>query len=406
MIGIITIHTGYNEGAVLQSLALSRLLAALTGEAVEVLDHRYTSALKTTEGPADTPRKQAIADFRDSRLPLSPERFDSDHRAAWAYAAQRYSTVVVGSDEVWKVIYRKRVKGLFTVQDDPFAPPYPNVWWPDASAGPVRIAYAVTAGARTDWTLVPRRHRAAMAEAVSGFRAIGLRDARTRAFLASVAPEAAERSVRVPDPTLAFDLLDGETLDMRPRLEALGVDFSRPRVAFVAGESPAASDLAARLEARGAQTVALSRALSGTALDLSGAPFDPLEWAAAFGAFDLVVSDRMHGCIFTLRSGRPLVMLDERWPTFGFATKNGELAERFGLEGFYFPVMRPETTGAALEAAACRALAGDWPFAAVRERLAVERGIALDFLTGALAKETAAAGVHSHAAGSLSPRAH
>ena len=193
---------------------------------------------------------------------------------------------------------------------------------------------------------------------------------------------------------------------MRPRLEALGVDFSRPRVAFVAGESRAASDLAARLEARGAQTVALSRALAGTSLDLSGAPFDPLEWAAAFGAFDLVVSDRMHGCIFTLRSGRPLVMLDERRPTFGFATKNGELAERFGLEDFYFPVMRPETTGPALEAAATRALVGDWPFAAVRERLAVERGIALDFLTGALAKEPAGAGAHSDVAGSLSPRAH
>ena len=34
-------------------------------------------------------------------------------------------------------------------------------------------------------------------------------------------------------------------------------------------------------------------------------------------------------------------MLDERRPTFGFATKNGEFAERFGLEDFYFPVMRP-----------------------------------------------------------------
>ena len=71
MIGIITIHTGYNEGAVLQSLALSRLLAALTGEAVEVLDHRYTSALKTTEGPADTParrrsRLSATAGYRSA----------------------------------------------------------------------------------------------------------------------------------------------------------------------------------------------------------------------------------------------------------------------------------------------------------------------------------------------------
>ena len=60
MIGIFTIHTGYNEGAVLQSLALSRLLSALSGEAVEVLDHRSRRRW-TDRGSGDTPRKQAIA---------------------------------------------------------------------------------------------------------------------------------------------------------------------------------------------------------------------------------------------------------------------------------------------------------------------------------------------------------
>ncbi len=385
MIGILTIHTGYNEGAVLQSLALSRLLAKVTGKPVEVIDHRYAGALKTTEGPADTPRKKAIVAFRDARLPLSPQRIEDDHRAAWAYAAKRYAAIVVGSDEVWKVVYRKRLKGLLTVQDDPLAPAYPNVWWPDASAGPVRIAYAATAGARTDWRIIPRKHQAMMAGAVSGFRALGLRDERTRAFIESVAPEAAASSVRVPDPTLGFDLLADAGLDMRPTLEALGVDFTRPRVVFVASASKATVDLASRLRAKGIQTVALSRPIEGIELDLSGAPFDPLEWASAFGCFDLVVSDRMHGCIFTLRNGVPLLVLDERRRTLGFATKNEEIAERFGLRDFYFALQQPTTTGATLEAAADRALAGDWPFETVRERIAAEEALAADFLAGAFA---------------------
>lgn len=392
MIGILTIHTGYNEGAVLQSLALSRLLAETTGEAVEVLDHRYATALRTTEGPADTARKRAIVAFRDSALPLSPRRFEDDHRAAWAYAADRYSAVVVGSDEVWKVVYRRRLKGLLTVQSDPLAPAFPNVWWPDASAGPVRVAYAATAGARTDWTIIPRRHRARMAAAVSGFRALGLRDERTRAFIASVAPEAAARSVRVPDPTLGHDLLATDRRDMRPRLEALGVDFSRPRVAFISGASRLAGELAGRLAARGVQTVALSRALPEAELDLSAAPFDPLDWASAPAAFDLVVSDRMHGCIFTLRNGVPLIVLDDRRRTLGFATKNEEIAERFGLREFYFPLAAPGTTPDALASAAERALAGDWPHQAVRDRLAAEREVAVGFLRSAFPQAQPPAG--------------
>lgn len=384
-IGIITIHTGYNEGAVLQALALSRLLAEVTGEAVEVLDHRYARSLATTEGPADDGRKQAIVRFRDTRLPLGPRRFEDDHKAAWAWAAGRYRAVVVGSDEIWKVVYRRRLRGLLVTQNDPLAPAYPNVWWPDASAGAVRIAYAATAGTRTDWTAIPGRDRRRMAEAVTGFRAIGLRDERTRAFLAAIAPEAAARSVRVPDPTLAFDLLPEADPAIRDRLAALGLDFARPRVAFVSGTDPKLDGLAAALRADGAQVVAISRRVPGAELDLSGAPLDPLDWAAALGSFDLVVTDRMHGIIFSLRGGVPILMLDTRRRTMGLATKNEELAERFGLRDAYAVLHDPAVTADSLAATARRLLAGGWPAAAIRERIAAERGIALEFLRGALA---------------------
>lgn len=384
-IGIITIHTGYNEGAVLQSLALSRLLAEVTGEAVEVLDHRYAKGLVKTEGPADTARKQAIVRFRDTRLPLSPERFEDDHKAAWAYAAGRYRAVVVGSDEIWKVVYRRRLGGLLAVQDDPLAPAYPNVWWPDASAGPVRVAYAATAGTRTDWTAIPGRARRQMAAAVQGFRAIGLRDGRTRAFLDAIAPAAAARSVRVPDPTLAFDVLPEADPRIRDRLAALGVDFSRRRVAFVTGASPKLDGLAAALRADGAQVSAISRPVAGTELDLSGAPFDPLDWAAALGTFDLVVTDRMHGIIFSLRGGVPVLMLDTRRRTMGLATKNEELAERFGVLSSYAVLHEPAVTAESLAAQARGLLSGGWPVEAVRERIAAERDIAFGFLRNALA---------------------
>jgi hypothetical protein len=38
----------------------------------------------------------------ESRLSRGPERFDGDHRATWRYIAERYGSVVVGRDEVWR----------------------------------------------------------------------------------------------------------------------------------------------------------------------------------------------------------------------------------------------------------------------------------------------------------------
>ena len=99
--------------------------------------------------------------------------------------------MVVGSDEVWKIAYRPRMRGLIRTQSDPVAPAYPNAYWPDASAGPMRVAYAATAGSKTDWTRIPLLRRWQMARTVNGFAGLGLRDARTRAFIAAIAPEAA-----------------------------------------------------------------------------------------------------------------------------------------------------------------------------------------------------------------------
>lgn len=381
-IGILTLHTGYNEGAVLQALALSRLIEATTDETVEILDHQYPVRMNRGYGPADTPRKQSIAAFAETRLALSPRRFEDDHRPTWRYAAERYKALVVGSDEVWKVNYRARLRGLIHVQSDPMAPPYPNVYWPDASAGPVRVAYAATIGAKTVWKRIPERRRRQMAETLSGFHALGLRDERTQAFLKWVSPETAVRAGRVPDPTLGFNLLDEKRREpVRKKLEALGVDFSRPRAVVIADTNEALGETLAALRRRGVQTVALSYACEGAELDLSKADIDPLEWADAIGMFDLAISERMHGCIFSLLNGTPLLALDSRPRTLGFATKNEELIDRFGLQEFFFPLHDSErATPENLTAAANRLLDGAWPAEAVTRKLEAERQIARDFL--------------------------
>jgi hypothetical protein len=54
-------------------------------------------------------------------------------------------------------------RGLLHFRDAPLSPPYPNVYWPDASAGSVRVTYAATAGAKTDRRRIPERRRRGLA---------------------------------------------------------------------------------------------------------------------------------------------------------------------------------------------------------------------------------------------------
>lgn len=385
-IGILTIHTGYHEGATLQALALALMAQEVTGEAAEILDHRHVSQTEAHHGPPSTARRRAIAAFRDSVLPLSPTRFIEDPRAAWAYARENYRALIVGSEEVWKIAYRTRLRGLIHAQSDPRAPSFPNAYWPDASAGLRRVAYGATVGTKTDWRRIPFFRRWQIARRIEGFEAIGLRDERTRAFLGAVAPKAAARAERVPDPTLGHDLLPYASDQIAEILAAQGVDPARPRALVVAGRNPKVEALMPELARMGIATVALSYPTRGVALDLSEAGLSPLEWAASFGHFDLVVTDRMHGGLFALRAGTPLLFLDARRPTMGLATKNAEIAKRFAIEDFYFPLDSSRTSPPGLARAAARAMGGDWPREAIAARIAQEARIARRFLAEALAE--------------------
>ena len=385
-IGILTIHTGYHEGAALQALALALMIQEVTGEPAEILDHRHASQTEGHYGPPSTARRRALAAFRDGVLPLSSTRFIEDPRGAWRYARENYRALVVGSDEVWKIAYRARLRGLIRAQTDPLAPPFPNAYWPDASSGPRRVASGATAGTKTDWRRIPFFRRWQISRRLAGFAAIGLRDERTRAFLRAVAPGAAARAERVPDPTLGYDLAPFAADQIAAILASLGVDLARPRALVVAGRNPKVEALMPELARMGLATVALSYPTRGVALDLSEAGLSPLEWAASFGCFDLVVTDRMHAGLFALRAGTPLLLLDARRRTMGLPTKNAEIARLFGIEEFYFPLERSRTSPSGLAQAARRALDGGWPRERIAARIEGEARIARRFLARALAE--------------------
>jgi polysaccharide pyruvyl transferase WcaK-like protein len=160
---------------------------------------------------------------------------------------------------------------------------------------------------------------------------------------------------------LAHRLVD-RSVEVRTRetLRALGVDFERRTVGMVLGaDRPQTHDVTADFRAAGYQTIALTRPNEEADVDLSRAALTPLEWMAAFGLFDVCVSERMHACISAMLGGRPFVAVDFRGgPRSGPARKLAGLLGEAGLADFYLrgddPVERVLQRCAALRD-------GDWP---------------------------------------------
>ena len=97
-VGIVTLHYGFNEGAILQAYCLSRAIASLgSGWPVEVIDHRYPSKV-AAYGAATTGRTRSLASAIEKWLPLSRQRFAiSEEKATFDYINSNYSSVVVGA---------------------------------------------------------------------------------------------------------------------------------------------------------------------------------------------------------------------------------------------------------------------------------------------------------------------
>ncbi len=341
-IGILTLHAGINEGAMLQAWSLvENLRNALPGAEVEIVDHRYLTKQRKTYGAMPrTDRTEALEAFLEERLPLSSRRFvTDDHRETLEYINQSYDALVVGSDEVWKLHYRRRFGGLITVQDNPWQPPFPNVYWPDQSVKICKVSYAASVG-NMDWLRIPRRHASHIREILDGFSLLGVRDRRARDFLRWLYPEGPDRAEWVPDPTFSVDLLGLVDRDrLKAKLEAFGVDFSRPRLGIVLWDRRWKRLLARGVQLfrdEGYQVVGMSMENQMADVELFSRGLSPLEWLATFGCFDRCLLQRMHPVIACLLNGTPFAVVDFYRNTLSEMTKLTDLLTSFDLLDYYY----------------------------------------------------------------------
>jgi hypothetical protein len=339
-IGILTLHSGYNEGAILQTFCVANNLQRnFPDSKVEIVDHRYPSKVKAYGSVRDD-KTRVMNDFVDHFLPLSKKRFlADDHRDTFEFIRENYSAVITGSDELWKLKYTRRCLGLIFEQNDPWSPAFPNVYWPDEGIELPKIAYAVSIG-QTDWRTIPKKHVKRMKRILSQYTLLGVRDQRTMFFLKWLDKDIASKAEWVPDPTFSTDigtLVDKEKL--KQQLQDWGVDFSRPRVCTVLRDSPKLLDeLINAIKKKGFQVLSLSLPNSIADVDLSDKGFTPLEWFGVFGLMDFCISQRMHTCISCILHDTPFVAVDFYSNSMDDDTKVKDLMRSFSLLDYYYNV--------------------------------------------------------------------
>lgn len=382
-LGIVTYHSCLNEGAILQASCLSSALKErLPGSEVEIVDYRYPSERKAY-GPVDDRRKKALSEFVEHVLPLSRERFeDEDPRRAHEFIGKNYDMLVVGSDEVWRLEYMRRLGGLRVDRGSPWTPPFPNIYWPNGQVEIMKTAYGASVGG-TDWRMIPRSDKRQMREALLGFSSIGVRDSRTSSFLRWLDPALEARSEDVPDPTFALDWLSKVNREgVRRKLENAGVDFRRQRLGIVLMDSPWLQRIVEDFRAKGFQIIGLSIPNRFSDVELFREGFTPLEWGSVFGLMDACLTQRMHPSICSILGGTPVAVLDFYGNAFDEESKLSDLMRTFGLVEYYYRYERNKASFSDMLATCRRAIETPWPEEKVQEVVKGLQGRARKFIDG------------------------
>lgn len=342
MVGVLTLHYGYNEGAILQAYALAQLLGAHIDGDVRIIDHRYPRKVRIYSQSMDA-RKEALKVAVDTWLPLSRDQFVTERASrTWKWISGNCTGLVVGSDQVWRLCYRRTFFGLACRQPDAFVGRFPNVYWPPAWVRVPRCAYAASIGDQLT-ARPPRRHLLRMRRVLEGFSVIGVRDERTATFVEDVAPACANRLRLCPDPTIVIPWqCEGAQSSLVAKAERVGLSLSRPFCLLAMDMCNYTRELAGRIRSAGWLVVGYGSGESYSDISFAKVGITPLEWISLIGSASLCITDRYHAFIFSVLQGRPCLVFDRaKKRLVGSPTRISSLAQSIGYGQYVLDIGSP-----------------------------------------------------------------
>jgi polysaccharide pyruvyl transferase WcaK-like protein len=342
-IALITYHYGYNEGTMLQVYATARLLRnKISNCTVEVIDARHPEKEKIAFPKARNARERSLRSFFEAHLENKENIIRSKSpKKVFKKISRNYDLVVVGSDEVWRLDYK--ITKLFGItrykQTNPWAPPFPNIYWPNANKLGVKcVTMASSISEMNNIELIPKAHLEEIRASLSAFSLISVRDTRSHDFIESVLRDV--QAHWLPDPTFSLPNATKEQIsDLQKKLELDSIE-SRQKIALVNchGTVDSLHNVIESCKKNGYLVVGMSHPVKHADVNLFDIALDPVEWSTLPALADLLITDRFHGAVFALKNNVPVIALDHRNQASGSDSKIKDLFKRFGILQYWFPV--------------------------------------------------------------------
>lgn len=343
-VGILTFHHVVNEGAVLQAYSQALALENILDEdyKVEIIDYRtfikeyseirtlVANFVKMKKPIVNLKRHLKTKSFIKRELPLSKEKLISDnYEKAIEFIDNKYDAIVVGSDELWKVL------------DGRYSRKFPNIYWLSKKIKSKKYASAVSAN-RFNYYDADENIINHMKKCLNDFDLVGVRDDHTLKFLDYLKLES-DKIFKVPDPTFSLELDNEFHKTTKDKMVSKGVDFSKPIAALAYSSSGDRKSKFSKivkkyLKDKGFQIVSISMGNYYSDIYLQDV-FNPLEWGHSFKHFDLCITDRFHGTIFSLKNNTPFLTIDHEDRYTKLKSKTTDILTELGLMNHHLNII-------------------------------------------------------------------
>ena len=323
-IGILTTSDTINYGACLQTYALQRHLRT-EGVDVEVIDFRPEA-----EGRGQSPaiRVRSFVWNRTLRLLLKDrervEKTTAFRRDYVRYSAAThfdadailesddYSTMIVGSDQVWNP--------RFALYDD-------GIWFLKTEKPVIKVSYAASFGVPE----LPESAKATYKDGFAGFDAISVREETGAAIVRDLTGK--EPAV-VLDPVFLLSRGEWEELAVKP--ERPGYVLCYYMQGFPAVEAEIRRQAEVIAKANGLKVVNIGKRELARLRFWENNEYGhgPREFVGLFLNAEYVVTNSFHGSAFSVLFGKPLIsVVDGSLGATGLSSRLVDLLRRIGREG-------------------------------------------------------------------------
>lgn len=292
---------------------------------MELIDYRHRhvyfrpnrSCMTLSQWLRDLRRYIIYEDMKKKHLITSNDHLISrDSKKAWEFIErQRYDLIVVGSDTILELHRRHIQQGCIPV------------YWLPVRIGCKKVMCAASARALT-YEQLSDSQRKAFRESINNFDLIGVRDESTLALIRALGLRDEFKLQVVPDPTFVFEI---DYAPIEKLLRERNISFSKPTVGLnLPGSFKVAAVVAAHYKSKGFQVLSLVPAKYG---DISLTDISPFEWVGIYRYLCLVITDRFHGTLFSLKNLTPVVSVvcDRSLTTNDGLSKHYSLLRLFDL---------------------------------------------------------------------------